>query len=106
MTNDLAVYAEKGMDLHCYHPVSFINMLILFLAKLIYIKWGKEDIFYLKIPPERDKCYLLYIDLWRNEHDIYSASVSIIEIALYWNHFLFIPLILDIKSIRRGVTDC
>lgn len=45
MTTDHAVYAEKEMDLHCYPPVSFINMLILFFAKLIYIKVRKRRYF-------------------------------------------------------------
>ncbi|TRZ24755.1 hypothetical protein HGM15179_002457 [Zosterops borbonicus] len=31
------------MDLHCYPPVFFINMLILLFAKLIHIKLQRQD---------------------------------------------------------------
>lgn len=92
----------KG-DLHCCPAVSFINMLILFYTKLICIKMRKRKYFFpLKISLERDSC-LHYTDIWSNGHDVYSASVSITEIALYGNCFVFIPVELDVKSITLGV---
>jgi len=67
-------------------------MLILFFAKLIYIKVRKRRCFFTsKIPLERDVLFH-YTDIWSNGHDVYSASVSVIEIAFYWNCFVFVPV--------------